>query len=49
VKPDYKALSIIMDALNQSPKLLRLAWACVSVAFIFALGYLLGNLPWDRM
>jgi len=49
VKPDYKALSIIMESIHQSPKVLRLAWACIAVAGLFALGYLIGNLPWDRM
>jgi len=46
LKPDYRALSILMESLNQSPKLLRLAWACIAVAGTFAVSALITALRW---
>jgi len=46
--PDYSAIGKIMDLLNQSTRLYVLAWALVLIGLVFALGYLSGNLPWDK-
>jgi len=35
-----------MESLNQSPRLLRLAWACIAVAGIFAVSALVSALRW---
>jgi len=44
--PDYRALKTIMDCLDQSPKLLRLAWALIGVAFLFAASSLIAAIRW---
>jgi len=33
---------------NQTTRLYVLAWALVLIGLVFALGYLSGNLPWDK-
>jgi len=37
-----------MKLLNESTRLYVLAWALVLIGLVFALGYLSGNLPWDK-
>jgi len=47
--PDYKSLRVIMELIDESPRLHRLAWALVLIGLLFALGYLCGKLPWDKL
>jgi len=47
-QPEYNAMGRIMELIDESPRLHRLAWAVVLVGLLFALGYLSGNLPWDK-
>jgi len=48
-RPDYKALGKLMELLDTSPRIRRMAWAVILVALIFALGYLSDRLPRDKL
>jgi len=46
LESDYTNLRKIMELLDQSPRLYRLAWACVAVAAAYALAAIITAVRW---